>query len=114
VLGHRKVVYVPEDDSKWYFDLDVDPGEREPLVLDSELQSMLGDVHDLVNAHRTRKWKSDYEEMRRLGRWWCLEGDGVCLHPRAYKTKYRYAESRERPVGGAAPDDDDDDGTDDD
>lgn len=97
VLGDQKVVYSPEEGTAWLFDLAADPEERDPQVLSSELESHLEGLHDVVNAHRTRKWTPKLDMFDGYGDWWCPEGRPRCMHPKAHKDKYRYtAPERER------------------
>ncbi len=91
VLGDHKLVYSPESDEAWYFDLESDPDEREPLVVERHLEQLMPGLHELVRDHRSKGWTAKYRELDTFGDWWCPRGRGRCLHPRAESEKYRYS-----------------------
>lgn len=90
VLGQTKLVYSPEQDEAWFFDLGADPDERDPQLLTPQLEAMLPSLHALIDAHRTRRYRGEWKPLERYGDWWCPEGMAMCMHPKAYKEVYRY------------------------
>jgi len=85
VLGHDKVVYIPQRDVARYFDLAADPDERQPHQLTEALKRRMPAMHRALNAHLTRRWPLVLGPIRPLGSWRCERGR-VCSHPRAPKS----------------------------
>lgn len=56
VHGTTKVVYVPQTDQAFAFNLATDPEERAPLPLDREQRATLDDVKASMRALRTNHW----------------------------------------------------------
>jgi len=89
VVGDHKVVYEPQADEAWYYDLAVDPDEANPLALTQALERDLKELQGALQKFRARdytvKWGETY-----IGEWRCRKGDTLCKHPGAKKEKYRY------------------------
>ncbi len=74
VVGHTKVVWVPETDQTFAFDLEHDPDERDPKPLTSELRSMLATVKQMIEAHRASKWLMTRDAFDDFPNWKCPAG----------------------------------------
>ena len=88
VVDQRKLVYLPWNDKTWVFDLATDPDEREPARAGDDLRKHIGQLHSLIDSHRTAEWQMMYKEVN-YGDWLCPEGFARCLHPRATDTRFR-------------------------
>ncbi|HFE44366.1 MAG TPA: hypothetical protein ENJ18_02585, partial [Nannocystis exedens] len=88
VIGDRKVVYEPQVDEAWYYDLREDPGENAPLPLSPDLEVYFKTLQKTLKRHRARRWKMLWGEVR-MGDWLCKRDDWRCKHPKAKKKKYR-------------------------
>ena len=88
VLDRYKLVYMPEHDETWVFDLAADPDERTPRVADDGLLKHVGHLHTLIDSYRTSEWRMVYEEVA-YGDWLCPEGEDQCWHPEATDVRYR-------------------------
>jgi arylsulfatase A-like enzyme len=95
VLGHRKVVYAPEADEAWYFDLRADPDETEALGLGPDLEAMLPELHAVVDGHRTLGFAPTLDLLESYGGWWCPAEVAMCMHPRAAKSSHRYQDDQD-------------------
>jgi arylsulfatase A-like enzyme len=82
VDGGRKVVFVPEAGTAFWFDLAADPDEREPRRLTAELAGRLEEAHRLIDSHRTPAWPDDRAPMNDYAPWTC-PADQPCRHPRS-------------------------------
>jgi hypothetical protein len=82
VLGDRKVVHIPERRIAFYFDLAVDPDERDARPLSEELTGMLEQLHRAVDSRITRRWPLDLGQTRSYGQWRC-EPQKRCAHPKS-------------------------------
>ncbi len=91
VIDQRKLVYLPWNDETWVFDLAVDPDEGEPVGGGDDLREHVGQLHTLIDGHRTSEWPMVYKEVT-YGDWLCPEGSALCLHPRAADARYRLDE----------------------
>ena len=94
VLDRHKLVYMPEHDETWVFDLDADPDEREPIVPGANLLQHVGRLHNLIDSHRTSEWRMVYAEVS-YGDWLCPEGVEQCRHPQATDVRYRRNKAEE-------------------
>ncbi|MCA9659006.1 MAG: sulfatase [Myxococcales bacterium] len=88
VVGDRKVVYEPQVDEAWYYDLKADPEENRPIALTRELEGYLKTLQTTLKAFRARKWKLKWGHVA-YGEWICNKNDRYCRHPKAKKDKYR-------------------------
>jgi len=82
VEAGRKVVFVPEADRGFWFDLAADPDERDPRRLTAELTARLGQAHHLIDAHRTPAWPEKRDVMTDYPPWSC-PADQPCRHPKS-------------------------------
>jgi phosphoglycerol transferase MdoB-like AlkP superfamily enzyme len=80
VEGSRKVVYVPERDEAFAFDLAVDSGEKAPLPLSVQDRRTLETVNERITALQTRTLPLVGRELSAFGAWRCRSGE-PCLHP---------------------------------
>ncbi|MFN0253184.1 MAG: sulfatase-like hydrolase/transferase [Kofleriaceae bacterium] len=71
VRNTTKVVYVPETQQSFAFDLAVDPEERRPLPVEGELATTLDRVHELLARYRTKTWLRRRDTMSRYPMWSC-------------------------------------------
>jgi arylsulfatase A-like enzyme len=78
----RKVVFVPEANRAFLYDLAGDPEERDPRKLDDELRALLAQAHRVIDAHRTPVWPDARAAMDDLPPWHCA-ADGRCIHPKS-------------------------------
>ncbi len=88
VMDRKKLVYVPETDEMWAFDLATDPGENNPLVPDDALMERVPRLHQLVEDHRIKGWKMKYARVA-YGDWLCRKSRNRCKHPGAHKAGHR-------------------------
>lgn len=82
VEGGRKVVFVPDANRAFWFDLAADPGERRPRPLTAELAERLLEAHRLVDSHRTPEWPDERAAMTDYPPWDCPAGQ-TCRHPKS-------------------------------
>ena len=80
VEGSRKVVYVPERDEAFTFDLAVDSGEKAPLQLSVQDQRTLEAVNERIAGLQSRTLPLVGGELSAFGAWHCPLGES-CLHP---------------------------------
>ena len=80
VDGDRKVVFIPEAQRAFWFDLARDPDEREPMPLDQSLAAEMLHAHHVVDSHRTRDWPKTRTQMNAYPPWTCPAGQH-CHHP---------------------------------
>lgn len=88
VLDDYKLVYVPENDEIWAFNLAKDPDEREPLVPNEALWDHVPQLNQLIDGHRVKGWKQNYQEVK-YGEWLCPKRNNRCKHPNAKDAKHR-------------------------
>ena len=88
VIGDRKVVYEPQSDETWYFDLSEDPEENEPLALTKDLEPHVKTLQATLKRHRARRWRLKWGEVP-FEPWVCRKGRRRCKHPKAKKEKDR-------------------------
>jgi glycerophosphoryl diester phosphodiesterase len=82
VAGSRKVVWVPDTDDVWYFDLEHDPGEQKPLPVTSELAASVEGLSGVISAHSTSPVPaSRYPAVDAYPLWTCPPGTWLCIHP---------------------------------
>lgn len=91
VVDQRKLVYLPWNDKTWVFNLVTDPDEHEPVEGGDDLRKHIGQLHALIDGHRTSEWRMAYQEVS-YGDWLCPEGSSLCLHPKATDVRYRLHE----------------------
>ncbi len=94
VLGHQKVVWVPQDDLGWYFDLAEDPDERDPRPLTAAQEMRLPDLDRVIDARRVREKKNVYRALSTYPGWQCAVGSKRCTHPGAFKRRNRPTPSK--------------------
>ncbi|MEZ4382559.1 MAG: sulfatase [Nannocystaceae bacterium] len=94
VVGDRKVVYEPQVDEAWYYDLEADPEENKPIALTRELERSLAALQSTLKRFRARSWKLEWGHVA-YGEWICPKDDRYCRHPKAKKEKYRPEEKPE-------------------
>jgi arylsulfatase A-like enzyme len=80
VEGNRKVVYVPERDETFTFDLAADPGEKAPLAPSARDRRTLATVNERITGLQSRTLPLVRSELSAFGAWRCLLGES-CLHP---------------------------------
>lgn len=80
VHDEHKVVYIPELEQSFSFDLVRDPNERDARPLTNELRATLAEVSTLVDRHRLRT-SVVQPEMNAFPPWRCPEHE-KCAHPR--------------------------------
>jgi arylsulfatase A-like enzyme len=80
VVGMRKVVEVPGSRIAFWFDLAVDPDEKQPQALTPELRAQLPALRGVVRAHQTGTWPMELSTTRPYGAWQCPPGE-PCRHP---------------------------------
>ena len=80
VEGSRKVVYVPERDEAFTFDLTVDAGEKAPLPLSVQDRQTLDAVNERIAGLQTTTLPLVGRELSVFGAWRCPSGES-CLHP---------------------------------
>lgn len=80
VEGSRKVVYVPERDEAFAFDLAVDSGEKTPLPVSVQDRRTLEAVNERVTGFQTRTLPLVGRELSAFGAWRCPSGES-CRHP---------------------------------
>ena len=102
VLDDHKLVYVPETDEIWAFDLVADPDEREPQVPHEQLWSHVSRMNELIDGHRVKKWKYEHGLVR-YGDWVCAKKQGRCRHPHAKAKKYRTRSAARGRAKGSGP-----------
>jgi lipoteichoic acid synthase len=85
VQDGRKVVYVPEEDRAFWFDLAADPHENVPRTLDADLAARLRAAHRVVDSHRTPDWPMARVPVTDYAPWLC-PADEPCHHPRSPKS----------------------------
>ena len=94
VVGDTKVIYEPQADEAWYYDLAADPGESNPLALTRAMEAEVKALNEVLQRFRarTRKvvWGRTY-----IGEWRCEADESACRHPRAKKEKHRYVKTDE-------------------
>ena len=88
VIDDRKVVYEPQTDEAWYYNLSQDPDESEPLALTRDLDAHITTLQATLKRHRAREWKQKWGEVL-LDPWFCAKGKTRCKHPKAKKKKDR-------------------------
>ncbi len=84
VQDNRKVVFIPEVNRAFWFDLTADPAESNPLPLTSELRARLAETHIIVDSHRTPDWPLERAAVPDHAPWQCPAGE-ACRHPRSPK-----------------------------
>jgi len=82
VQDGRKVVYVPEEDRAFWFDLAADPHENVPRTLDADLEARLRGAHRVIDSHRTPDWTMAGAPVTDYAPWLC-PADQPCRHPRS-------------------------------
>ena len=80
VEAGRKVVYVPERDEAFTFDLAVDSGEKAPLPLSVQDRRTLETVNKRIAGLQSTTLPLVGSELSAFGAWRCLLGES-CLHP---------------------------------
>jgi hypothetical protein len=80
VEGSRKVVYVPERDEAFTFDLAVDSGEKAPLPLSVHDRRTLEAVNERITGLQSTTLPLVGSELSAFGAWRCPLGES-CLHP---------------------------------
>ena len=80
VEGNRKVVYIPERDEAFTFDLTADAGEKVPLPLSVQDRRTLEAVNQRITGLQSRTLPLVRGELSGFGAWRCLLGES-CLHP---------------------------------
>jgi hypothetical protein len=80
VEGSRKVVYVPERDEAFTFDLAVDSGEKAPLPLSVHDRRTLEAVNERITGLQSATLPLVGSELSAFGAWRCPLGES-CLHP---------------------------------
>jgi lipoteichoic acid synthase len=104
VVGETKVVYEPQADEAWYYDLANDPGEANPLALTKALEAELLRLQDRLQRARARKYSVVFGDTY-IGPWRCAAGESECRHPNAKKERYRYERAPEAAPSAAVVDD---------
>lgn len=89
VMGDHKVVYEPQADEAWYYDLSVDPDEADPLPLTPALEKELKTLESTLQRYRARNYTVEWGKTL-IGEWRCNPKDSACRHPNAKKQKQRY------------------------
>jgi arylsulfatase A-like enzyme len=82
VVGETKVVYEPQADEAWYYDLANDPEENEPLPLDDALNKELKLLQDTLRRFRADNY-SVVLGAAKFGDWRCAHKSRKCRHPKA-------------------------------
>jgi len=80
VDGSRKVVYRPERNEAFTFDLAVDSWEKAPLALSAQDRQTLDAVNERITGLQSRTRPLVQGELSGFGAWRCLSGES-CLHP---------------------------------
>ncbi len=91
VLGMSKLIYEPRSNEAWYYDLAVDPNERNPQPPPRELGAAFRELNRFVGERSARDWTLVHDANSRYGDWICEENSLDCQHPRGDKQMKRRA-----------------------
>ena len=71
VQGDRKLIYVPNEDTYFSFDLARDPGELEPNLEDPALKPDVQELQAWIDRHRGLVKEAEFSERMLFGYWDC-------------------------------------------